>query len=1284
MAQTLNETLAAAQIATERKPLVELMSDKFVPDIPFTGQRLASDFPIYGPDGTPNDETTVEAIALSDGRLAIFTGFSDRDWGYSNLKSRLTLTNLERTEFTDYELPFPDGMNGALVELANGNLGVVTTGTVREVDVTNNIGAVIRTTSVSMGDALYIPPYATPNRNSGHVAVVRLANGTYMTAYVADPGGTRTAISIKISTSADFVTWSAPVAITMPYLDATHAMYSPFLFQTEDGMLNLLFEYVEQFTGDFGTTEQVNIYHYASADNGATWDVAPGAGVFGAITNYVDFTVTPRHPYAIPLGAGNWRFSYHEARSAMHMNTSAFGWEGTDTVRWIQFDNVERRAYVVNFDPNAFGNLSSIVVVNPDTWSVTKCIHPSSGPTFGDMWWAGGGFSEATGERDLVVVRKGNHVGVYDADSDTIKEFHFEEWPAYGVTINTTPRPQGQGSYIGQPIFDMNITRMYLDYANRTLYLYWQFGYVWGGVLAVSKIELDQTGPEYSSDILFKKDALPPGSDPGQMPTDAQMAAISGSGDFKVYPDDNLIVISGGVTTNLEGIGGPWNGVTICYAMNGSLIHFFDSTMSDLYPYRGITKFVKIGYDLWGVFHYEPAYGNEQRRGLCRINLADFSITYYRPTHAFIDDYKFNNLIATADGTEVILSNDQYGVDVFNVETAVWEHFDNNNMAGLFVADPQVSQNLAYDEAKEFIFLGIYESGYVGGRITYFYRHGFMTQPQYLTAIYSGTAWTYGTRSPLLTPRTDKDLVMTIDPASSGGSYAFWLHVNPDGSLRVRWDKDLADFNLSDYLVAGSSVTIKRSIDGTPNKLSFSCTHGHLFDPHNVDSLWSPVLKKYRRIRVRFGEEVAGVQYWTEAGTFVVISTKLSHKRGEYPNISVECEDLRIWWEDAEIVATEHYEMTPEQILTDVISTWGGMVAEDVVLPAMEGSYEVWFQWLDTTIKKVVDGLVGRFGYFPTITVDNKFTVRKISNANAVDHTYPDTTMLIGFTPDDDFSDFTNRVTVVGESRDFIDVLYEEEAVGTLYGTAGWWGHKKTFDVWYSEDHQRKAKNPRLKILESVRLNRFIGKLGGGSESIISVDADELFCTVEIVIPDMTTHAWAMGFNVLAGGIATGFVGTCCPNVAFGMFIGWTVTLSILLYILSGIVNWQYEIWARPYGQQRLGCSGQANDLDLQALLNRINEKKLDEPLCISPEQCQWLAEHELMIVMMQRNRVQFDKIAHLQDEEGDTLVIPHPYSGKPLTVFVTDLARSFHIPSPEGSGGGFVDSITGWKVWPL
>jgi len=67
----------------------------------------------------------------------------------------------------------------------------------------------------------------------------------------------------------------------------------------------------------------------------------------------------------------------------------------------------------------------------------------------------------------------------------------------------------------------------------------------------------------------------------------------------------------------------------------------------------------------------------------------------------------------------------------------------------------------------------------------------------------------------------------------------------------------------------------------------------------------------------------------------------------------------------------------------------------------------------------------------------------------------------------------------------------------------------------------------------------------------------------------------------------------------------------------------------------------------------------------------------------LQRKRVTFSKIAHLQDEVGDTIQINHPYTGVAMKVFITDLKRTMVISSPSDSGSNEVptDSIQGWVL---
>jgi hypothetical protein len=153
------------------------------------------------------------------------------------------------------------------------------------------------------------------------------------------------------------------------------------------------------------------------------------------------------------------------------------------------------------------------------------------------------------------------------------------------------------------------------------------------------------------------------------------------------------------------------------------------------------------------------------------------------------------------------------------------------------------------------------------------------------------------------------------------------------------------------------------------------------------------------------------------------------------------------------------------------------------------------------------------------------------------------------------------------------------------------------------------------------------------------------------------------------------------PYVTYPCFIVYTLELNVILFIISSIASYQYTLWARPVGRERLHIQGEANDLDLQAALGGIVSKKIDDPLSITQDQCTQVAAQELLVARLQRNRVRFSKAADLRDEEGDTIQVPHPHTGLPLKVFVTDLTRRFRCASPGDEDGYFLDEIEGWRL---
>ena len=79
--------------------------------------------------------------------------------------------------------------------------------------------------------------------------------------------------------------------------------------------------------------------------------------------------------------------------------------------------------------------------------------------------------------------------------------------------------------------------------------------------------------------------------------------------------------------------------------------------------------------------------------------------------------------------------------------------------------------------------------------------------------------------------------------------------------------------------------------------------------------------------------------------------------------------------------------------------------------------------------------------------------------------------------------------------------------------------------------------------------------------------------------------------------------------------------------------------------------------------------------------QAEYVARKELELHQLQRKRVKFEKITHLQDEEGDTIQIVHPYTGADVKVFVTNIKRRFPVVDAKGSEEGFIDEIEGWVL---
>lgn len=291
---------------------------------------------------------------------------------------------------------------------------------------------------------------------------------------------------------------------------------------------------------------------------------------------------------------------------------------------------------------------------------------------------------------------------------------------------------------------------------------------------------------------------------------------------------------------------------------------------------------------------------------------------------------------------------------------------------------------------------------------------------------------------------------------------------------------------------------------------------------------------------------------------------------------------------------------------------------------------------------------------------------------------------IADFTPDDTYSDFTNRVTVTGQSLDDMEISYAEERLGSLNGTFGWWQGPEEFTVWYSTDMSRRAKNPRLQVLESSTGIMF--QLSGEvKEGISYIDPNHKYCIVTVTAPNLIPVLLeALGLYVAASKIYD-------LAKAYGLGLNGGITkplgrimqkaaIELALNALGSVVSFQYEIWGCPLGYVKRDYSASANDVELQQQLGMVVEQKHEGFLCYTAADCQGVADFEMKLAQLQRNRVTFSKLAHLKDEVGDVITIPHPYTGNAVKLLINGLTRRYK-PAGKDEDGYFKDEVEGWVI---
>lgn len=1227
MSITLNPTLQTAQDSQSSHPICRIISSSPINDIPFDGSYLTAE---------TQNEFAPNTIMTSTGRM--ITVYIESGVTYDRYIA-FQYTDTAREGFT--KIQYDQGTNVdilscAICELSTGNIGLIWIETylgnyrLRYMVVTP-LGVVITAAST-------IQQWATASYTLYDPFVRKLADNSYLMVYGFYDIGAGT-YSIQKRTSSDFSIWSVQSTCSVSGPSTVLRWNHPSLLQIDTGDIWLYFDHVDSVSGN---SERINCYYSISADNGATWSAAT------ALTNYTDYTASGIHPIAAQKQTNQMHVIFTEQRGALWADKDETGWDLImSQAAVLQFDSVNRKIYVSVASSNYF---YGIVRIDADTWVVDDywdgATSPAISPVFLNPNWCYAHLFNGSGNK-LCAAKYGKteRAAMYfNGEAGSIVNYYFDDNATYGITANTTGLRTGL--YVGQG---------YVDAANNRLWLFCYDSYVLKRKIQIGYIDTSDPGPEYTfREVVYEEDSA----------TEGNLVEMSSRGQFLVVPDYDYIIVS------MAHAAGANKGRLIIYSIStgAQVKDYYIDTNSSMH-YYGLNQICFYNGVIYGTFYYTALYSQDARRGLCKIDIATDTITYHRPSWASVNEYYLRSLVTTDTG-EIVIASDYYGVTIYNPLGDTWSLINESSLPGLKPSGDNKFTRVAYDSSESMIIAGNDDYALAEAGVSYFSRYGFLKKSYY--RIGTGPAWSFGSAAAFVDSWTGYNAVVALDPDDQS-IYAFWTEKD-NTELSIKWDKESSSKDITPYIINGTDVEVNWSIDNKPSTLNFVVSHGHLFDPSNQLSLLSIYLKRGRILTLSFGEEISGIEYWQNQGKFIVIDNETSYGLHKYPTMSIKAEDIRGEWDEIEVIATEYFEQSPEETITDILVEYADLVnPTDFNLPTFVNTVTIHQQWLETTLKEIVDDLCDRFGYFLHMDVDGKVTAKRIYDQNPVDHTYSDLTKIIEYSPDTSFSNFINQVTVTGEELSLTEVSYPEERVDSFGGTIGWWQGTQNYKRYYSQDKEKVCTSPRLDVIQTTASIPF--KLAGNiSEYISYEDPNGKYCEVTIDCPNLIPE--------LAMLIGTALMAESAVADATFLHSSQTYVLIAIFYILGSVVNFQFDIYARPVGRLRRSIQSTANDTAFQTELGKIVSKKIDHPMAETVAQCQQIADHELMVCMLQRKRVKFVKKGHLQDEAGDTIKIIHPYNYQNLTLFITDLTRKFKKPtSTDSNDGYFLDEIQAWRV---
>lgn len=1083
-----------------------------------------------------------------------------------------------------------------------------------------------------------------------------------------------------IVTSDKFTKWSKPLEYILQGIVPIRDKRRYYFNKLKNGNILLWFDCITAGRNDI--TAVYNIFYSMSSDGGLQWTKAK------TVTDYNTPQVIARNARCAEQDAGRLMLAYQETHGCMCIDHHSQGVpenvmeELGGLIMNVDFEC--RRAYVSSTYQYDMFNVADatnyILEIDIDEWRVLRHWNDSTAPALphivsGVHYEESGGpfhvhdfdqtsLSVSKGRYNIIVQPTACHIMVMDVITNRIVDLQFANWQSIS---NAHFRLNNNTDISGSSISgDHHPLGAWVDDGHDRLWVVFSGGKQQEFAYLDLKQVFDFNINRYDVNVVTKLYSGANGE-----PSNDDLRYL----DYNQVENIWTFSWMNGVIQVTDGE--SW----------GTLYRIYPNNCGG-YPVDGISGATYREGKIYGGAcndKNEAQYNGIQ--GLCIIDLQEKRCSYYVPPFILPDCYdnlsilrvcvtKSNKVIFAATGNGVT------SVCVYHLDTQKWTVINSSTVSGF--KDPEtladVSMHVAYDESNGNIYV-MQRNSWQSNGIQVVNIDGKVERIAYRNVTVDAENSVISIGEPKLLVKGNAEANSHLFYAPDGLLYTFWQK-RQSGYRKVFWDKESGIMDLSPYLLRGAEVVVTKTLDGTPSSLNFELANGHLFDPTNTRSMLSSYFRKGKKITLRVGEKINGITiYPNNPDVFIVVGSSLSLKRGQYPTIKVEGKDRRTIFEELKITATPYYAATaPHTVLSGILQEYGGYQMGHLDLEVFdEKGAAIKGQFIDKTVQEIIDDIGSRFGYFPVILPGDIFSMKKIDLAASPVHIYSGATWLVDYTPDDSFSDMTNKITVIGESPDKTSVIMPEELVLQDSGTVGWYKRKKTKRLYYSADGTKTYLYPRLVKVESATAAAF--KLAGTvKEYIASVDhTNNEYVEIAIEAPDLTgVFCSALSMILLAKAFPPTLAGGQSKPAAILECMGTWLAFQCV----GAVANYQFEIYAQPVGYVRQSFEYSVTDDELLKTLNgTVVEKKIDDALCYTVEHCKKVAEFELKIAKAQRNRVKMTKIAHLQDEIGDVIAIHHPYNQLQQRIFITDITRRILIPQAGSTEGHVLDEIEGWKL---